>query len=131
MKTPIVASLLALCVLGATMTPVAAQQASGPVCLQIVEFAEVIELFVLPTGGGQAILTGKSLTFEDSYSGSAAVILDGEFITFTAVNGFLPGMLGGILQTTTGDGFGTVTFADNNQTQNLEFKAFAPPCVLQ
>jgi hypothetical protein len=126
-----VASVLAFCVLGATMTPVAAQQAIGPVCLQIVEFAEVVELFVLPTGGGQAILTGKSLTYEDTYSGSVHSTLGGEFLTFTFFSGLLPGMLGGILQVTTGDGFGIVTFADNNQTQNLEFKAFAPPCVLQ
>jgi hypothetical protein len=129
MKTPIVVSLLAFCVLGATMTPVAAQQAIGPICLQIVEFAEVVEFFVLPTGGGQMMLTGKSLTYVDTYSGSGYI--DGKFLTFTVFSGLLPGMLGGILDITTGDGFGAVTFADNNQTQDLEFKSFAPPCVLQ
>lgn len=129
MKTPIVVSLLAFCVLGATMTPVAAQQAIGPFCLQIVEFAEVVEFFVLPTGGGQMMLTGKSLTYVDTYSGSA--YSDGKFVTFTVFSGLLPGMLGGILEISRGDGFGAVTFADNNQTQDLEFKSFAPPCVLK
>src|SRR5262245_58133343 len=107
MKTLIGVSLLAFCVLGAMMTPVAAQQAVGPFCLQIVEFAEVVELFVLPTGGGQMILTGRSRTYVDTYSGSA--YLDGKFLTFTIFSGLLPGMLGGILDTTSGDGFGAVT----------------------
>jgi hypothetical protein len=129
MKTLIVVSVLAFCVLGATTTPVAAQQASGPRCLQIVEFAELVELFVLPTGGGQFILTGKSLTYGDSYSGSLYV--EGTEVLFTVFSGLLPGMLSGTLTIATGDGFGAVIFADTNQIQELTFKSFAPPCVLK
>jgi hypothetical protein len=129
MKTPIVVSLLAFCVLGATMTPVAAQQAIGPVCLQIVEFAEVVEFFALPTGGGQMILTGKSLTYSDAYSGSGYV--DDINVFFTFSSGSLPGLLAGVLIKNSGDGIGSVTYADNNQVQLLSFKTFAPPCVLK
>ena len=129
MKTLIVVSLLAFCVLGAMMTPVAAQQATGPRCLQIVEFAELVEFFVLPTGGGQLILTGKSLTYGDAYSGSGYV--DGPDVAFTFFRGLLPGMLQGSIKISTGDGIGTVIYADNNQIQELTFKSFAPPCVLK
>ena len=129
MKTLIGVSLLAVCVLGAMVTPVAAQQAIGPVCLQIVEFAELVEFFVLPTGGGQLILTGKSLTYSDAYSGSGYV--DGINFFFTFFSGSLPGLLTGVLIKNTGDGIGAVTYADNDQIQELSFKAFGPPCVLK
>ena len=129
MKTLIVVSLLAFCVLGAMMTPVAAQQATGPICLQIVEFAEVVELFALPTGGGQMILTGRSLTYNDAYTGSGYV--EGINVIFTLVSGSLPGMLSGVIIKDTGDGIAGVTFADNNQTQLVALKSFAPPCVLE
>jgi hypothetical protein len=127
MKTLIVVSVLAFCVLGAMMTPVAAQQATGPICLEIVEFAEVVELFVLSTGGGQLILTGKSLTYGDAYSGAGYV--EGPDVFFTFFSGLLPGMLQGKLTIDTGDGIGTVVFADTNQIENLTFKSFAPPCA--
>jgi hypothetical protein len=111
------------------MTPVAAQQAAGPRCLQIVEFAELVEFFVLPTGGGQLILTGKSLTYGDAYSGSGYV--SGPDFFFTFFSGLLPGLLQGSIKISTGDGIGTVIYADNNQIQELTFKSFAPPCVLK
>ena len=128
MKTLIVVSLLAFCVLGAMMAPGAAQ-AAGPFCLQIVEFAEVAELFTLSTGGGQLILTGKSLTYGDAYSGSGYI--EGADVFFTFFSGLLPGMLQGSLKLATGDGIGTVIFVDNNQIQELTFKSFGPPCVLK
>jgi hypothetical protein len=128
MKSLIVVSLLALVVLG-SMTPVTAQQATGPSCLQIVEFAEVVEFFVLRTGGGQLILTGKSLTYGDAYSGAGYI--DGADVNFTFFSGLLPGMLQGSLKLATGEGIGTVVYADNNQIQELTFKSFAPPCVLK
>jgi hypothetical protein len=129
MKMLIVVSLLASGVLGATLTPVAAQQAIGPSCLQIVEFAELVEFFVLPTGGGQLILTGKSLTYGDAYSGSG--YLAGPDVNFTFFSGLLPGMLQGTIKIATGNGIGTVVYADNNQIQELTFKSSAPPCVLK
>jgi len=129
MKTLIVVSLLAFWVLGATVTPVAAQLATGPRCLQIVEFAEVVEFFVLFTGGGQLILTGKSLTFGDAYSGAGYV--DGADVVFSFFSGLLPGMLQGRVTIATGDGSGTIIYADNSQIQELTFKSFAPPCVLK
>jgi hypothetical protein len=129
MKTLIVVSLLAFCVLGALMTPVAAQQITGPRCLQIVEFGELVEFFVLPTGGGQLILTGKSITYGDAYSGSGYV--DGTDVVFSFFSGLLPGLLQGQVTISTGDGTGTVIFVDNNQIQELTFKSFAPPCVLK
>ena len=129
MKTLIVVSLLACCVLGVMMTPVAAQQATGPVCLQIVEFAEAVEFFVLSTGGGQLILTGKSVTYGDAYSGAGYI--EGGNVFFTFFSGLLPGMLQGSLKLATGDGIGTVIYADNNEIQELTFKSFAPPCVLK
>lgn len=129
MKTLIGVSLLAFCVLGAMMTPVAAQQVTGPRCLQIVEFGEAVEFFVLSTGGGQLILTGKSLTYGDAYSGSGYV--DGPDFFFSFFSGLLPGLLQGQITISTGDGSGTVIYADNNQIQELTFKSFAPPCVLK
>jgi hypothetical protein len=129
MKTLIVVSLLAFCVLGAMMTPVAAQQSTGPICLQIQEFVEVVEFFVLSTGGGQLILTGKSLTYGDAYSGSGYI--DGPDFFFTFFSGLMPGMLQGTIKISTGAGIGTVVFLDNNQIRELTFKSFPPPCVLQ
>jgi hypothetical protein len=94
-----------------------------------VEFAEVVEFFVLSTGGGQLILTGKSLTYGDAYSGSGYV--DGPDVVFTFFSGLLPGILQGRLTMSTGDGIGTVIYIDNNQIQELTFKSSAPPCVLK
>ena len=128
MKTLIVVSLLAFCVLGAMMTPVAAQ-AAGPFCLQVLEFGDVAEVFALPTGGGQLILTGKSLTFADAYSGAGYV--DGTDFVFTLSSGLLPGFMEGRLNIGTGDGLGSITFVDNNEIQGLTFKFFAPPCEIQ
>jgi hypothetical protein len=115
------------CLLG-VMTVDAAAQASGPSCLRIVEFGEVGQFFLLPTGGGQAILTGQSLTFGDAYSGSG-YLLDSDFI-FTLVSGRLPGVLEGILHLDTGEGAGTVTYADTRETQALRLAVFPPPCLL-
>jgi hypothetical protein len=92
-----------------------------------VEFAELLELFVLPTGGGQFILTGKSPTYGDSYS--ASLYVEGTEVLFTAFSGLLPGMLSGTL--TIGNGFGAVIVVDTNQIQELTLKSFAPPCVLK
>jgi hypothetical protein len=62
MNALIAVSLLVFGLLG-VMTDRAAAQASGPTCLHIVEFEEIAQFFSLPTGGGQAILTGESITF--------------------------------------------------------------------
>jgi hypothetical protein len=127
MKTPIVVILLGLCLLAATNGPAFAQ-ASGPTCLHIVEFAEVVRLFALPTGGGQAILTGESVTFGDAYSGSGYVT--GNSFVFTLVSGLLPGLLEGTLNLGTGTGSGSATLSDTGDIQSLSYSAFAPPCVL-
>jgi hypothetical protein len=128
MKTLIVVSLLAFCVLG-VMTAPAAAQAAGPFCLQMVEFGEVAEFFALATGGGQLILTGKSLTFGDAYSGAGYV--DGSDFVFTLKSGLLPGIMEGTLALGTGQGLGSITFVDTNEIQGLTFKFFTPPCVIQ
>jgi hypothetical protein len=128
MKVMIVMSLVAFCVLG-VMTAPAAAQATGPFCLQIVEFGEVAEFFALPTGGGQLILTGKSLTFGDAYSGAGYA--EGNDFVFTLTTGLLPGVMEGAINVGTGDGLGSITFVDTSEIQALTFKSFGPPCVLQ
>ena len=130
MKTLIVVSVLvfAVAVLG-VMTAPAEAQAAGPICLQVVEFGEIAEFFALPTGGGQLILTGKSLTFGDAYSGAGYV--EGSDFAFTLTSGLLPGIMEGALNTSTGNGLGSITFVDTNEIQTLTFKFFAPPCVIQ
>jgi hypothetical protein len=128
MKALIAVSLLVFCVFG-VMTAPATAQAAGPFCLQIVEFGEVAEFFALATGGGQLILTGKSLTFGDAYSGSG--YLEGGDFAFTLTSGLLPGVLEGAITLGTGAGLGSITFIDTSEIQALTFKFFAPPCVLQ
>jgi hypothetical protein len=124
MKSLIVVSLLASCLLWTA--PVAAQ-ASGPTCLRIVEFDEVIQVFILPTGGGQVVLTGASLTFSDAFTGSGYVA--GNDFVFTLASGLLPGLLEGILNVNSGQGSGSATFADTGEIHTLRYRTFAPPCV--
>jgi hypothetical protein len=128
MKTLIAVSLVVFCVLG-VMTAPASAQATGPFCLQIVEFGEVAEFFALFTGGGQMILTGKSLTFGDAYSGAAYV--EGTDLAFTLTSGLLPGILEGAINWSTGEGLGSITYVDTSEIQGLTFKTSSPPCVLQ
>lgn len=128
MKTLIAVSLLVFGLLG-VMTDRAAAQASGPMCLQIVELKEITRFFSLPTGGGQAILTGESLTYGDAYTGSGYVV--GNEFVFSLASGLLPGVLEGVLSLDTGKGFGSVTYADTGEIQTLSYAAFSPPCVLQ
>jgi hypothetical protein len=126
MKSLIVMSAVALSLLG-PMTPPAAAQATGPICLRIVEFEEVAQFFVLPTGGGHAILTGENLSFGDAYSGAGYAT--GNNFVFSAVSGLMPGVLEGTINVSTGQGFGSVTFSDTGQIQNVTYSAFAPPCA--
>ena len=128
MKTLIAVSVLAFGLLVAA-TERAEAQATGPTCLHIVEFEEIAQFFALGTGGGQAVLTGESITFGDAYTGSGYA-KGNEFI-FSLASGLLPGVLEGVLNLTTGKGFGSVTYADNGEIQSLSYSAFAPPCVLQ
>jgi hypothetical protein len=127
MKALIVVSLLASCLLWVRTAPVAAQ-ASGPTCLRIVEFEEVLQVFALPTGGGQFILTGASLTFGDAFTGSGYVA--GSDFIFSLASGFLPGFLEGVLSLNTGKGFGSATFADSGETESLRYSIFELPCTL-
>lgn len=127
MKTLIAGSLLALCLLG-TMTAPAQAQPIGPVCLEIVEFAEITEFFALPTGGDQLVLTGKSITFGDAYSGAGYI--DGNDLIFSLSSGLLPGLLEGIINLSTGQGTGSITFADTGEIEALSYSIFSPPCVL-
>jgi hypothetical protein len=126
MKTLIALSLLVFCVLG-VMTAPAAAQASGPHCLFIAELEEVAQFFALPTGGGQAILTGQSLTFDDAYTGSGYVT--GNDFVFSLASGVLPGLLEGIISLTTGTGVGSVTFADTGQMLAATYSILPPPCA--
>lgn len=126
MKTLIAMSLLAFCVLG-VMTAPAAAQASGPHCLFIVELEEVAQFFALPTGGGQAMLTGQSVTFDDAYTGSGYVL--GTDFVFSLASGLLPGLLEGIISLTTGKGVGSITFADTGEIQSLTYSTLSPPCL--
>ena len=128
MKTAIAASLLVFGLVGAMVDRVAAQAASGPTCLHIVEFGEVAQFFSLPTGGGHAILTGESLTFGDAYTG-AGYAKGNEFV-FSLAAGLLPGVLEGVIHLNTGKGFGSVAYADTGEIQPLTYSAFSPPCVL-
>jgi hypothetical protein len=130
MKALILVGSLTLCLLGAMRTPVAAQ-ASGPRCLSIVEFEEVAQFFTLPTEGGQYILTGQSLTFSDAYTGSGYLttgLTAGNFV-FSLASGLLPGVLEGVLNLSTGQGSGSVTFADTGEIRTLNYVLFSPPCV--
>jgi hypothetical protein len=126
MRTLILVGSFAFFLLGAMMTPAAAQ-VGGPRCLRIVEFDEVAQFFTLPTGGGQFILTGQSLTFGDAYTGSG-YLAAGNFV-FSFASGLLPGLFEGILDVTTGEGNGSVTFSDNNEIRPLSYVLFSPPCV--
>src|SRR5262245_6768318 len=126
MRTWILVSTLALSLLG-LMTPPAAAQAVGPFCLRIVEFDEVAQFFVLPTAGGQVILTGENISFGDAYSGAGYVT--GNDFVFSAVSGLLPGVLEGIIRLGTDHGFGSVTFSDTGTIQNVTYATFSPPCV--
>jgi hypothetical protein len=125
MKALIVVSLLGFCLLG-VMTASASAQAIGPSCLNIAEFAEVAQFFALPTGGGQVILTGQSLTFGDAYTGSGYLV--GSDFTFSVASGLL-GLMEGVLNLSTGQGVGSVTFADTNEIQPLTYSLSAPPCA--
>lgn len=122
----ILVGALTVCLLGAMMTPAAAQ-IGGPRCLRIVEFEEIAQFFTLPTGGGQYILTGQSLTFSDAYTGSG-YLAAGNFV-FSLASGLLPGVLEGVLNPSTGQGSGSVTFADNGEIRALNYVLFSPPCV--
>jgi hypothetical protein len=124
MKALIVVSLLVFLVLGMSAPGVA--QVSGPRCLQIVEFTEVAQFFTLPTGGGQFILTGQSLTFGDAYTGSG-YLAGGDFV-FTFASGLLPGLFEGTINVSTGQGSGSATFSDSGKIQFLTYKLFPPPC---
>lgn len=125
MKTLIAVSLLAFCVLNAIAAPAVAQ-VMGPVCLRIGEFGEIAQFFALPTDGGHMILTGQSLTSGGAYSGSGYVA--GTDFTFTLTSGLLPGVMEGVLNLDTGEGVGTVTYADTNAVQPLSYSSFPPPC---
>ena len=127
MKALILVGSLTVCLLGAMMTPAAAQ-VGGPRCLRIVEFQEVAQFFTLPTGGGQFILTGQSVTFGDAYTGSG-YLASGNFV-FTFASGLLPGLFEGIINVSTGQGSGSATFSDTGKIQFLTYKLFSPPCVL-
>jgi hypothetical protein len=117
---------LTVCLLGAIITPAAAQ-VGGPRCLRMVEFEEIAQFFTLPTGGGQYILTGQSLTFGDAYSGSG-YLTAGRFV-FSFASGLLPGLLEGVINVGTGQGSGSVTFSDTGEIRALNYVLFSPPCV--
>jgi hypothetical protein len=127
MKTAIAVSLLACCVLGALTAPAAAQLL-GPHCVEIVEFGEVAEFFGLGTGNGQLIVTGKSLTFGDAYTGASYI--EGSIIAFTLAIGMLPAVLEGAINLSNGQGLGSITFIDTSESQSLTYRLFSPPCVL-
>jgi hypothetical protein len=57
----------------------------GPFCMTLDLFSDRLELFALPTGGGQFLLTVHNVNFPNSYVGSL-VVLGGELI-FTFVTG--------------------------------------------
>jgi hypothetical protein len=126
MKTLVVVNALVLCLLG-LMTAPAEAQATGPVCLRIVEFGEVARFFALATGGGQVILTGENLSFGDAYSG-AGYFTDDDFV-FSVVSGLLPGLLEGVINQNTGQGAGSISFTDTGQTESVTYTAFTPPCT--
>jgi hypothetical protein len=126
MRTLIVVSTLALCLLGLTTAPAGAQ-ATGPICLRIVEFEEVAQFFALATGGGQLILTGENITFGDAYGGAGYLI--GNDFVFSVVSGLLPGLLEGVVSLGTGQGFGSITFADTGKIESVTYATFAPPCA--
>jgi len=126
MKTLIVVSTLALSLLGMRTAPAGAQ-ATGPFCLRIVEFEEVAQFFLLPTAGGQVIMTGENISFGDAYSGAGYV--NGSNFVFSVMSGLMPGLLEGVINTGTGQGFGTATFSDTGLIQNVTYAAFSPPCA--
>jgi hypothetical protein len=127
MKGLIVVSLLACCGLGMMAAPSRAE-AVGPFCLQIVEFGEVAEFFALATGGGQLIVTGKSLTFGDAYTGAGYI--EGNDLVFSLTTGLAAAVLEGGINLNVGAGLGSATFIDTGQIQDLTYRLFTPPCVL-
>ncbi len=126
MRTLIVVSTLVLGLFG-LMTAPAAAQATGPICLRIVEFDEVAQFFALATGGGQLVLTGENITFGDAYSGAGYLI--GNDFVFSVVSGLLPGLLEGVINLGSRQGFGSITFADTGKIESVTYATFAPPCT--
>jgi hypothetical protein len=53
-------------------------------------------------------------------------VVGNEFV-FSLASGLLPGVLEGVLNMTTGKGFGSVTYADTGEIQTLSYSAFSPP----
>jgi hypothetical protein len=53
----------------------------------------------------------------------------GSDFTFSVASGLLPGLLEGVLNLSTGQGVGSVTFADTNEILPLTYSLSAPPCA--
>jgi hypothetical protein len=96
MRTVACSILCALALLAGGPDPAAAADPVGPFCLTLDAFVDRIELFLLPNGTAQFVLTGRDVSFPDSYGGSA--IVNG--------NDFIFSLFGG-----NGGGAGTITFS--------------------
>jgi hypothetical protein len=59
MRTRLVALVLTLAVLGFDPAPAIAVDPAGPFCLTRAPFGDVLELFVLPSGGPNVLLSGR------------------------------------------------------------------------
>jgi hypothetical protein len=67
------AMLLALWLLSRGHHPVGAAEPLGPFCMTLDVFADRLEVFALPNGGGQFLLSVRNVNFPDAYVGSAVV----------------------------------------------------------
>jgi hypothetical protein len=125
MKTPITVTVLVLLAAG-PLVGAAAAQAASPFCLYVTAFDEHVEMFALPIGGGQYVLTGRSLTFGDAYSGSGYA--EGDLAEISLVSGLAPATVQATLALSTGGGDGFITFLDSGDIVDTGYEAYSPPC---
>jgi hypothetical protein len=125
MKTVITMTMLVLLAAG-PLVGAASAQAVIPFCLFGVAFDEHVEMFALPTGGAQYVLTGRSLTFGDAYSGSGYA--EGDLAEISLVSAFAPATVQATLTLSTGIGNGFITLLDIGEIVDTAYELYAPPC---
>lgn len=125
MKAAIIVTMLVVLAAGPVVDGAAAQVV-GPFCLYVTAFDEHVEMFALPTAGGQYILTGRSLTFGDAYSGSGYA--EGDLAEISLVSGLAPATVQATLALGTGSGSGFMTFLDNGEIVDTGYEMYPSPC---
>jgi hypothetical protein len=85
MRTRFLGILLMLALLGGGRESVEAADPLGPFCMTLDAFADRLELFALPNGGGQFLLSVRNVSFPNTYAGS--LIVNGPDLIFSFISG--------------------------------------------